>query len=86
MPIDPTKPKVAQEYVIAYYVSPHGIPQSVPLQLNIYDAIPGMPEYSPIWHLNYVIVPRDYLPNTLRSAEQAKCSGYSIVSSDTYVN
>lgn len=86
LPIDPTKTKVAQEYVVAYYVSPHGVAQSVPLQLNIYDSIPGMPEYSPIWHLNYVIVPRDYVPNTLRSAEQALRSGYPIVSSDTYVN
>lgn len=86
LPIDPARTKTAQEYVIAYSVSPHDWPVLVPLQLNIYDSIPGMPQYSPIWHLNYVIVPHSYVPNTLRSAAQVQQSGYPIVNSNVYVN
>lgn len=86
LPVDTAQTKIAQEYMIAYSASPHGEPDLVPLQLNIYDSIPGMPQYGPIWHLNYVIVPRGYVPNTIRSAEQAVTSGYQIISSDRYVN
>lgn len=45
-----------------------------------------MPQYSPIRHLNYVIVPAQYVPNTLQSAAQALASGYPIISSDIYLN
>lgn len=86
LPINPDKTKVAQEYMIAYSVSIHDWPNLVPLQLNIYDSIPGMPEYSPIWHLNYVVVPRDYQANTLRSVQDVKNSGYPIHSSNFYVD
>lgn len=86
MEIDPAQTHWAEEYMIAYSVSPHGEPDLVPLQLNIYDSVPGMAKYSPIWHLNYVIVPEDYVPNTIRSAEDALNSGYQIVSSERYVN
>lgn len=84
--LDPERTPVAQEYEIAYRVSIHQEPDLVPLQLNIYDSIPGMAKYSPIWHLNYVIVPESYVPNTLRSAEACLASGYQIISSDRYVN
>lgn len=86
LPIDPSDTKVAQEYDIAYSISDHGEPKLVPLQLSIYDSIPGMEQYSPIWHLNYVIVPKGYVANTLRSVADVMSSGYPIVSSDTYVN
>lgn len=87
LPINPDQTKYAEEYMIAYSVSSvHDWPDLVPLQLNIYDSIPGQPQYSPIWHLNYVIVPQSYVPNTLRSAEQVKNSGYPIISSSNYVN
>lgn len=86
LPIDPAKTKIAQEYLVAYSVSPHGYAKLVSLQLSIYDSIPGMPKYSPIWRLNYVIVPRDYVPNSLRSAEQVLSSGYPIVASVHYVD
>lgn len=85
LPLNPQQTPVAQEYVIAYSVS-HDWPDFVPLQLNIYDSIPGQPEYSPIWHLNYVIVPRSYVPNTLRSVSDVQSSGYPVISSEVYVN
>src|SRR5579884_2876329 len=64
--VDPSRVKVAQEYQIVYAaeLDEHGKPTSepprVPGQLNIYDSIPGMEQYSPLWQFNYVIVPGDY--------------------------
>lgn len=42
----------------------------------------GDPGYSPLWHHNYVTVPRDYEPQTLRSKEDVIRSGYEIVATD----
>jgi len=86
LPIDLAQTKTDQEYMIAYAVSPHGEPDLVPLQLNIYDSIPGQTAYSPIWHLNYVIVPPNYVANTLRSANQVLSSGYPTIASSRYVH
>lgn len=86
IPVDASKTKTAEEYMVCYAVSPHDEPSLVPLQLNIYDSVPGMSQYSPIWHLNYVVVPKDYEANTLRSVEDVKKSGYQIVDSGRYVN
>lgn len=46
-------------------------PEYVEGQYNIYDSVPGMEKYSPLWQFNYVVVGRDYEPNTLRS--EADC-------------
>lgn len=37
-----------------------------------------MKKYSAIWQFNYVIVPRGYIPNTLRSERDCLRSGYEI--------
>jgi hypothetical protein len=92
--IDETKVKVAQEYQVVYSVEldEHGKlklgnePDRVVGQLNIYDTVPGMPGYSPIWQFNYVIVPRDYRANTLRSEEDCLGSGYPIKKSRVFEN
>ena len=90
--VDPKKVKVAQEYQIVYSVrlSVKGLllrePNRVPGQLNIYDSIPGMRKYSPIWQFNYVIVPRDYVPNALRSERDCLASGYEIRRSRVFEN
>jgi hypothetical protein len=60
--------------------------KSVPGQLNIYDSVPGMKEYSAIWKFYYVIVPEDYQPNSLRSVEDCKKSRYEIRESNYYQN
>ena len=78
--------KVAQEYQIVYAVEldergklkGDQEPERVPGQLNIYDSVPGMEQYSPLWQFNYVVVPRDYTPNTLRSEADCLRSGYPI--------
>lgn len=92
MEIDPARNKVAQEYQIVYAVEldEQGklarAPERVGGQFNIYDSIPGMARYSPIWQFNYVVVPRDYEPNTLRSEADCLSSGYRILRSNVFEN
>jgi len=45
-----------------------------------------MRKYSPIWQFNYVIVPRDYVANTLRSERDCLRSGYKIRRSLVFEN
>ena len=90
--LDPAVNKVAQEYQIVYRAQldergkPVEEPERVPEQYNIYDSVPGMEKYSPIWQFNYVIVPRDYQPNTLRSEADCLSSGYEILRSMVFEN
>ncbi len=86
--------KVAQEYQVVYAVEldergklkDGEEPERVEDQYNIYDSVPGMETYSPIWQFNYVIVPREYAPNTLRSAADCINSGYQIRRSNVFEN
>jgi len=92
--VDPERVKVAQEYQVVYsvHLTPDGrlesgtAPDRVPGQLNIYDSIPGMAKYSPIWQFNYVVVPRDHLANTLRSERDCLESGHPILKSRIFEN
>lgn len=85
--------KVAQEYQIVYGVEldergklTGEEPERVEGQYNIYDSVPGMAAYSPLWQFNYVIVPEDYRPNTLRSEADCLKSGYPILKSTVVEN
>jgi hypothetical protein len=86
--------KVAQEYQVVYGVELDDRgklkdgkePDRVEGQYNIYDSVPGMEKYSPLWQFNYVIVPRDYEPNTLRSEADCLSSGYPIEKSTVVEN
>jgi hypothetical protein len=86
--------KVAQEYQVVYAVDldERGKlkggrePERVPGQYNIYDSVPGMENYSPLWQFNYVVVPRDYEPNTLRSEADCLSSGYPVEKSTIVEN
>ena len=92
--VDPKKVKVAQEYQIVYSVDLDAArhlkngkePKRVKGQLNIYDSIPGMKKYSPIWQFNYVIVPRGFRANALRSEKECLRSGYPIKTSRVFEN
>jgi hypothetical protein len=90
--VDPAEVKVAQEYQVVYTAELDedgrsiGVPEVIEGQLNIYDTVPGMDRYSPIWQFNYVIVPRDYTPNTLRSEGDCLASGYPILKSQDFEN
>jgi hypothetical protein len=90
--VDPAEVKVAQEYQVVYSaeldedgrsIRP---PEQVEGQLNIYDTVPGMDRYSPIWQFNYVIVARDYRVNSLRSEGDCLTSGYQILKSQDFEN
>ena len=86
--------KVAQEYQVVYSVEldPEGKlkdgkePERVEGQYNIYDSVPGMDNYSPLWQFNYVVVPRDYKANSLRSEADCLRSRYRIEKSTTVEN
>ncbi len=92
--VDLNTVKVAQEYQIVYGVeldergklAEDREPERVPGQYNIYDSVPGMDKYSPLWQFNYVVVPRDYQPNTLRSEGDCLASGYPIKKSTIVEN
>lgn len=90
--VDPKKVKVAQEYQLVYAIELDaeghlvGEPERVPRQLNIYDSVPGMEKYSPIWQFNYVVVARDYVANTLRSEDDCLRSGFPIRKSRVFEN
>ncbi len=90
--VDLDKVKVAQEYQVVYSVEldssgkKKGEPEMVTGQYNIYDSVPGMDKYSPLWQFNYVIVPRDYTAQTLRSEEDCLKSGYPIHKSTVVEN
>ena len=91
---NPEGNKVAQEYQVVYSVKldengklkdDEG-PERVEGQYNIYDSVPGMEKYSPLWQFNFVIAPRDYEPNTLRSEADCLTSGYRIEKSTIVEN
>jgi hypothetical protein len=90
--VDPAEVKVAQEYQVVYAVELDelgrsvGVPELVEGQLNMYDTVPGMDRYSPIWQFNYVVVPRDYTVNALRSEGDCLASGYPILKSNDFEN
>jgi hypothetical protein len=84
--IDPERTEVADEYIPVYNLSDGGTAEEVEGQYTIYDTKPGDPGYSPIWRHNYVIVPRNYRPQSLRSKEDVLASGYRIVPTDVYTN
>ena len=90
--VDLARVKVAQEYQIVYEVDLGDDgklarePDRVEGQFNIYDSVPGMKKYSPIWRFNYVMVPRDYEPNSLRSEADVLKSGYQVRKSNNFEN
>jgi len=55
-------------------------------QYVIYDSVPGQPTYSPIWHNHWILVPRSYIPNSIRSVEAVWKSGHRIIETSFYFN
>jgi hypothetical protein len=85
--VDPSKTPVADEYIVVHSMDgDDGEPEKVDGQYTIYDTRPGDPGYSPLWRHNYVIVPRDYTPQRLRSKNDVLSSGYQIVRTDKITN
>jgi hypothetical protein len=90
--VDLATTTVAQEYQVVYSAElddsgkPVVEPERVPGQYNIYDSVPGMEKYSPLWQFNYVVVPRDYEPNTLRSEADCLASRFPMLKSTVVEN
>ena len=90
--VDPATVNVVQEYQVVYEVEldengkPVRDPERVEGQFNIYDSVPGMGKYSPLWQFNYVVVPRGYEANTLRSEADCLSSGFPIYRSSVIEN
>lgn len=57
-----------------------GNPQFVDGQHNIFDTVPGDPDYTDLWAVTFVTVPEDYEPDTIRSLFEIEASGYPIES------
>jgi hypothetical protein len=66
--------------------APDGRPERVPGQYSIYDSRPGDANYSPIWRYHYVVVPRTYQANDLKSESDVLASGYQVIQADMYTN
>ena len=85
--VDPEKTRWAKEYVVVYSVDgSDGRPERVPGQYGIYDSRPGDDNYSPIWRYHYVVVPRTYQANELKSESDVLASGYQVIRADMYTN
>lgn len=86
--IDPERTEWANQYMPVYSVDggPDGGPERVEGQHIIYDTAPGDAGYSPIWRHHWVVVPRDYEANALRSVQDIRDSDYRMVTTDRYFN
>ncbi|MDZ4845114.1 MAG: hypothetical protein SH857_06140 [Chitinophagales bacterium] len=55
-------------------------------QLNIIDVLPGEDDYNDFWQVVKVIVPGDYVVNSLASSDDVAASGYTLEVTDMIVN
>ena len=55
-------------------------------QLFVVDAIPGAPGYSDFWNVTRVVVPSDYVANTVTSLAEIEATGYAMKMTDAIVN
>ena len=70
--------------IYVFYKS--GSSTAVAGQNNVINTIPGDATYNDFWIVNKVIVPDDYVPNSLTSLSEIIASGYSIQRTTTIVN
>ena len=63
-----------------------GNPQFVDGQNNVIDSVPGEPNYTAFWDVRLVVVPEDYVANTIRSAQEVAASGFEVGSPEIVVN
>ena len=55
-------------------------------QNNVIDTIPGFPGYSDFRRVYKVLVPSGYVPNSIKSFDEAVASGYTIEATNVIVN
>ncbi len=83
---DASKVVPAPIYAFATGMDANGNPQMVAGQHNVIDVVPGDPGYSDLWQVNLVIVPADYVANTIKSVADIQKSGYKVESTNMLVN
>jgi hypothetical protein len=64
----------------------NGQTNSVTGQLNIIDVIPGDMKYNDFWQVYKVIVPDNYVPNSVTSYSEIVAKGYTVTSTTNIVN
>jgi hypothetical protein len=55
-------------------------------QLNIVDVVPGDGGYNDFWHVMKVMVPDDYVANTVTSASEISSKGFAVEETGVLVN
>jgi len=78
--VQPTAP--APIYV--FYKSDGTTPVSG--QYNVIDVIPGDPMYNDFWQVYKVIVPDNYVANTVTSYQEIQAKGYTVTKTNDLVN
>lgn len=92
--VAPTFENVAKQYLFVYddeFQNPttlEGLQKQpkVPNQHVVFDSVPGDPHYSAIWRTYWVLVPRSYRGNDLRSLAGIAQSQFPVIESNFYVN
>jgi hypothetical protein len=78
--VQPTRP------IPIYVFFKSGATTPVPGQLNVIDAIPGDAGYNDFWLVNKVIVPDNFVVNTVSSYQDIVNKGYTIQTTNSVVN
>jgi cold shock CspA family protein len=73
-------------YVLIHGMNADGTPDFVEGQSNIIDQVPGDAGYSAFWQVIMVTVPQNYMPNSIRSANAVRASGFPMTPTDMIVN
>ena len=63
-----------------------GNPMFVKGQHNVINVVPGDAGYSAFWSVNLVMVPSDYVPDSIRDVQSIFSSGYQMVQPGLVVN
>ncbi|MBI3961559.1 MAG: hypothetical protein HY335_02320 [Deinococcus sp.] len=77
---------IAPVYVLVRGFNADGSPMPVDGQGNILPTVPGEPGYTDLWAVTFVVVPPDYVPDSLRSEAAVKASGYELRPAGMLVN
>ncbi|AZR74137.1 hypothetical protein BBF96_12450 [Anoxybacter fermentans] len=73
-------------YQFIYGFDDEGNPIRVKGQDNVIDVVPIDEDYTPLWKVVYVIVPKNFIPQSIRSVKQIMESDYKIKKTDIIIN
>lgn len=73
-------------YVLITGMNADGTPAFVAGQHNVVDVVPGDAGYSDLWQVMLVTVGGDYVADSIKSKADVDASGFTITSTDMFVN